>query len=80
MLFTETLLGELGSSSGSMKNGVRAEDPDEDDEEVKTFLSADSGASEPEQAWAAPREPHPAEEVKAGPEEPNDSSATGDSP
>lgn len=43
--FTDTILGELGSSSSSHKNGIRL-DEDEDGNDDKTFLSADSGASD----------------------------------
>ena len=53
--FTETILGELGSSSSSHKNRIQM-NLDDEDEEVKggddedddqlTYLSADSGASD----------------------------------
>ena len=50
--FTETILGELGSSSSSHKNRPQIDIDDDEDEDQKqdddelTYLSADSGASD----------------------------------
>ena len=60
VFFTETILGELGSSSGSHKNSaVQLDLTDEEDNKVDddklTYLSADSGASDRENKRVVPQ-------------------------
>jgi hypothetical protein len=67
--FTETILGELGSSSGSHKQAPAIDDDDDALEDDKTFISADSGASDRETPWQHVPAPESAPQVIETPSE-----------